>query len=116
MTERRYNEAEVAAIFKRAAEAQQAGQTLVPLSQGMTLAQLQDIGRDVGLEPEGVAAAAHAIDRTGRVFSRSFLGLPVGVGRTIELDRRLSEEEWERFVVDLRDTFDARGRRGAEGG
>jgi hypothetical protein len=116
MSERRYSEAEVAAIFKRAAEAQQKEQTLVPLSKGMTLTQLQDIGREVGLAADQIAAAARTIDTTGRVFSRRFLGFPIGVGRTIELDRRLSDEEWERFVVDLRDTFDARGRLRADGG
>ena len=115
MTERRYNDAEVAAIFKRAAEAQQTGQTLAPLSEGMTLAQLQEIGREVGLAPEHVTDAARAIDRLGRPTSRRFLGLTIGVGRTIDLGRKLSEEEWEQFVVDLRETFDARGRLGGEG-
>jgi hypothetical protein len=37
------------------------------------------------------------------------MGITIGVGRTIELDRRMSEEEWERVVVLLRETFDARG-------
>lgn len=37
------------------------------------------------------------------------LGLAVGVGRTVQLDRRLSDAEWERLVVVLRDTFQARG-------
>lgn len=47
--------------------------------------------------------------------SRRWLGLPIGVSRTIELDRKLSESEWERLVVDLRETFDARGRERSEG-
>ncbi|MGH8637779.1 MAG: hypothetical protein ACREUZ_11665, partial [Burkholderiales bacterium] len=42
--------------------------------------------------------------------SRRLLGLPIGVGRTIDLGRRLSDDEWEQLVVDLRETFDARGR------
>jgi hypothetical protein len=37
------------------------------------------------------------------------------VGRTVELDRWLTEEEWERLVVDLRQTFDARGVVRADG-
>jgi hypothetical protein len=40
---------------------------------------------------------------------RTFLGLPIGVARTIELDRRLAEEEWERLVVHAREVFHARG-------
>ena len=111
MTERRYNEAEVAAIFERAteAEAPQSGPRQVSPGEGMTLAQLQEIGQEVGIPAESIALAAQTIDRAGLPASRTFLGLPLGVARTVQLDRRLSEEEWERFVVDLRETFDARG-------
>jgi hypothetical protein len=49
------------------------------------------------------------MDRAERSTARTFLGLPVGVGRTVEFDRRLSDEEWEQLVVDLRQTFEARG-------
>jgi hypothetical protein len=115
MTERRFNEAEVAAIFERATEAQQTSQRQLRSGDGMTLSELQEIGREVGISPELVAQAAKAMDRAGRPTERRFLGLPIGVGRTIELDRRLSDEEWERFVVDLRETFDARGAQKQEG-
>lgn len=109
MTERRFNEVEVAAIFERATEAQQTGQRQLPSGDGLTLAELQEIGREVGISPELLGQAANAIDRVGRPTSRNFLGLTIGVGRTVELDRRLSDDEWERLVVDLRETFDARG-------
>jgi hypothetical protein len=46
---------------------------------------------------------------------RSFLGFPLGVGKTVELGRTLTEDEWERLVVDLRETFDARGVVRSEG-
>ena len=117
MTERRFNEDEVAAIFKRATETQQKGQRHLPSGEsgGMTLAQLQEIGREVGISPELVSEAATAIDRIGRPTSRRFLGMPIGVGRTVELGRRLTDEEWERLVVDLRETFDARGHVRDEG-
>lgn len=111
MTERRYSEEEVAAIFERAAQAQRTARRQLRSGEGegMTLAELQEIGRDVGLPAELVAEAALSLDRGGRPTSRRFLGLPIGVGRTIELDRRLSEEEWQQLVGDLRETFDARG-------
>lgn len=109
MTERRYSEEEVAAIFERAAEAQQAGRRQLPSGEGMTLADLQEIGRDVGIPAELVAQAARSLDRGRPSSSRTLLGLPIGVGVTIDLDRRLSEREWESLVVDLRETFDARG-------
>lgn len=110
MTERRYSEEDAAAIFQRAAEAQQQGRRpQLQASEGMTLAQLQEIGGEVGIPSELVAEAARSIDHAGRPSSRTFLGLPMGVGRTIDLDRRLSDPEWEQLVSDLRETFDARG-------
>ena len=110
MTERRYNEQEVSFIFERAAEAQHAARKQLAAGEGMSLAELQEIGREAGIAPEMIAQAATSIDRIGRTHSRSFLGLPIGVGRTVEIGRKLTEEDWERLVVDLRETFDARGR------
>lgn len=121
MTERRFNEDEVGEIFALAARAAEAAEgqrgPLTPLtsSQGMTLAQLQEIGRDVGIAPEDIANAARSLERVGRPSQRKFLGLPIGVGRTVELGRKLSDEEWEHLVVDLRETFDARGTTRSDG-
>jgi hypothetical protein len=115
MAERRFNEAEVAAIFERAAEAQQTGQRQLPSGEGMTLTELQAIGREVGISPELVNQAARAIEQGGQPTARTFLGFPVGVGRTIDLDRKITDEEWARFVVDLRETFGARGTLRQEG-
>ena len=115
MTDRRYSEEEVAAIFERAAEAQQTARRQLPPGEGMTLADLQAIGREVGIPPELVSQAARSIDRVEASASRRLLGFPIGVGRTVELDRHLSDAEWERLVVDLRQTFDARGRVSTEG-
>lgn len=115
MTERRYSQEEVEAIFQRAAEAQPAAPQLRGPDDGMTLAQLQEIGREVGITPEQVRAAASSLQRTGQPTKRTLLGLPIGVGRTVDLDRRLSDDEWDRLVVELRDTFDAKGRLKQEG-
>ncbi len=90
MTERRYSEEEVAAVFERATEAQQTARRQLPPGEGLTLADLQEIGREVGIPPELVAQAARSMDQGRRPASRTFLGLPIGVGRTIDLDRRLS--------------------------
>ncbi|MGQ0639241.1 MAG: hypothetical protein ACT4P6_00480 [Gemmatimonadaceae bacterium] len=113
MTERRFNEVEVAAIFERATEAREIPQRELPSGEGegegLTLAELKEIGREVGIAPDLIVHAAQMIDQGGRPTSRQFIGIPIGVGRTIELDRRLTEDEWERLVVDLRETFDARG-------
>lgn len=115
MSERRYSQEEVEAIFARAAEAQQATPLLRRPDEGMTLGQLQEIGKEVGISAEQIRAAAGLIQRTGQTTKRTFLGLPIGVGRTVDLERKLSDAEWERLVVELRDTFDAKGRIKDEG-
>ena len=114
MTDRRYDDEEIAAIFRAAAE--RAPSAPVPASaEGLTLVELQSIGREVGISPDAVAQAALALDvrRAGR--SRTFLGLPVGVERTVTLNRRLSDAEWERLVVELREVFQARGTTRSDG-
>jgi hypothetical protein len=115
MTDRRFNEDEVAAIFKQATESQQTPQRQSPSGEGLTLAEIQEIGRQVGIAPELVVRAAASLTEAGTATSRKLLGLTVGVGRTIELDRKLTEDEWDRLVVDLRETFDARGTVRQEG-
>ena len=109
MTERRFNEAEVAEIFRKAAEAQHTSQRALPSGEGLTLPELREIAREVGISPDLVDQASRGISPAGIPTSQQFLGLPIGVGRVIELDRKLSDEEWERLVVDMRETFSARG-------
>lgn len=115
MAERRYSEEEVAQIIQHAAENQQSTKRQLAPAEGLTLAEVQEIGREVGISPELMRAAANALDAPPQQGSRRWLWLPIGVSRTIELDRTLSESEWERLVVDLRETFDARGTVRSEG-
>jgi hypothetical protein len=109
MDNRRYNDEEIAAIFQNASEGPQASPPQAAHEQGMTLAELQEIGREVGISPDAVDRAARSLDVRPRAGGRKFLGLPIGVERTIELDRKLTEDEWGRLVVELREVFGARG-------
>ena len=108
MSERRFSEEEVAEILKTAAEVQHSDKSLLPLAEGMTLAQLEDIGREVGIAPEAMRHAAQRFTKPDQP-TRKFLGLPLGVGRTVELSRKLTDDEWEMLVANLRQTFEARG-------
>lgn len=114
MAERRFNESEVAAIFEQATKTLPPGAADASGSEGMTLVELQEIGREVGIPAGSIALAAQSIGRSPAA-SRTLWGLPVGVERTIELSRPLSDAEWERFVVDLRETFSARGTMTGQG-
>lgn len=115
MSERRYTEDEVATIFERAAQVRPAPGNSIAAASGHTLAELQEIGREVGIAPEAVALAARSVDGVAAGRTPRFLGVPIGVERTVELGRALSDHEWERLVVDLRETFQARGRMRSEG-
>src|SRR5713101_1133799 len=109
MSERQYNDEEVSAIFERASATEHAALSVRAEGKGLTLAALQDIGREVGISPEAISLAARSLDQAGRPASRRFMGLPIGVGRTVELDGPLTDSDWERLVADLRETFEARG-------
>ncbi len=119
--ERRFTESEIASILESASAAQDLAQdlaeptsmpALVPAGRGLTLAQLQEIGVEVGLSPVHIAEAANAVSRGALVPTNQhrWLGLPIGVSRTIEFGRTIDDAEWERIVVALRETFQARGR------
>ena len=109
MTDRRYDDDEAAEIFRKASEGPQSLPSQVAGEQGMTLAELQDIAREAGISPDAVASAARSLEIQPHAGGRTFLGLPIGVQRTIALDRKLSDSEWERLVVQLREIFHARG-------
>ena len=108
MTERRYTEDEAAEIFRVAAELEERAPRALAPAEGLTIAELQAIGREAGLSPELVARAAkRAAEPPARAFR--FLGLPIGVSRTVEVDEPLADGDWEELVSELRETFEAKG-------
>ena len=66
---------------------------------------------EVGIRPEEIAAAALALDKRQEVAPRrKYLGLPIAVGRTVDLPRAPTDREWAILVSELRETFKARGK------
>lgn len=114
--ERRYSESEIADIFKQASEVQEAARGRLASAEGLTLTELQQIGKEAGITPEFITRAATALDG-GRVGPRrgTYLGVPVSVGRTVEIPGPLTDAGWDRLVADLRDTFHASGEVRREG-
>jgi hypothetical protein len=109
--ERRYDEDEIREIFGLAARTPGADLPAASSEKGLTLADLQEIGLEVGLSPERVAEAALQMGGRATALRRyTYLGMPISVGRTVDLPRAPTEREWEVLVADLRETFDARGR------
>ncbi|HEU0015412.1 MAG TPA: hypothetical protein VFQ45_17110 [Longimicrobium sp.] len=110
--ERRYSDEEVAEILEAAAS----GRALSSPG-GLSLAELQAIGGEVGIAPEQIAHAAAALDvRRTAMPARRHLGMPVTVGRIVELPRAPTDQEWEMLVAELRQTFGARGKDRSSGG
>lgn len=106
--ERHFNEQEIAAILKRAAADHEPMRTH---GRGLTLAELQQVGREAGISAESITRAAASI---GHMAPNSpppttTLGVPVSVARTLELGGSFSGEDWDRLVADLQETFHAPG-------
>lgn len=116
MPERRYTDVEVATIFREAAEGQRTDALQASDNGGLTLAELQSIGRDVGLSPSIVTRAALALDLAPSAASETFLSLPIGVERSVALHRTVTDAEWEHLVGELRTTFRAKGKLATNGG
>lgn len=109
--ERRYAEEEIAEIFEAAATPAGSQRRAPSSADGLTLTELQAIGSEVGVAPDRIAAAASALDlRRGAHPRQTHLGMPISVGRTVELPRAPTDREWELLVGELRNTFSAQGK------
>jgi hypothetical protein len=113
MTERRFSDAEVAQIFERATSGHAVRATRA--AEGITLAELQRIGQEVGIPAEQVTRAALSLSSSEAKPTERLLGMTTGVGHTVHLARKLTDEEWERFIVEVRETFNVRGTLTSQG-
>ena len=115
--ERRFTDDEVAQILDDAAEAQASGGALMSGSTGLTLGELKDIAVEAGISEMAVERAVAKLDAPAPVpvTTQKHLGQTIGVGRSVELPRRLTDDEWHELVIDLRETFDAKGKLSGEG-
>lgn len=109
--ERRYQEDEIQDIFETALTDRSVASGGPSPADGLTLVELQAIGREVGVSPERIADAASALElRRSAGIARTHLGMPISAGRIIDLPRAPTDAEWEMLVADLRETFQARGK------
>ena len=106
-TPRRFSEREIREVFERAAAQQQAASRP---SEGLTLAEMQEVAASAGIAPEFVAAAAQAVALGEPERGRTTAGpVPTGVYHTELLPGPPSDDAWARLVADLRRTFGAEG-------
>ncbi|MDB4908044.1 MAG: hypothetical protein JWO05_2828 [Gemmatimonadetes bacterium] len=117
MTDRRYEDDEVREIFSLATTGGTRDKSLRAESGGMTLAELQRIGQEAGIEPARVAQAAELLNARGTSAPvRRSLGMPVGVSRVVDLPRAPTDREWEQLISQFRTTFATQGRTTTTGG
>ena len=115
--ERRYQDEEVKEILGLAANRAEVGRPVVSDEDGLTLSELQEVGLEVGMDPGRIAEAAFAVDTRREILPRrTSFGMPISVGRVIELPRAVTDREWELLVAELRETFGARGQVKSHGG
>ena len=104
--DRLYSEAEVQALLRQAAERQQ---RLGPVSDahGLTLAEIEAIAAEAGLDPAHVCAAAHSGPEQDE--ARHVLGAPWRVRRSRLVNGPLTDAAWIAAVQDLRSTLETDG-------
>lgn len=119
MSDRHYAQDEIQAIFRRAAERQQAAAHPEERA-GLTLPELEAIGAESGLDPAHVAAAARDLERIGGPPApRSLLERLYGTNVRLTVERTLpgamDDAAWAEAVKALRSAFDAKGTADAVG-
>jgi hypothetical protein len=115
MTERRYKDDEVRRIFELAAKQKGTGFASPAAVEGLTLAEMQSVALEVGIEPNAVARAANTLDAPATRPLRKSMGIPIEVRQTVPLPRPMTDHEWELIVTELRSTFQAKGTLTAHG-
>jgi hypothetical protein len=108
---RRFTDEEVAQILAAASVDSARGVVGPDAAAGLTLPEIQSVAAEVGIAADVIAQAALRVQRGDLIPTqrRTVVGLPVALSRTIEFAQPVSDIEWDRIVVALRDTFEARG-------
>src|SRR5262245_14226078 len=90
--ERRYQDHEIRQILDLAIGQEDAPAPSLPAVDGLTLLELQEVGREVGLPSDRITQAVAAFEGRGESVPRATtFGLPTSVGRVVPLPRSPSE-------------------------
>jgi hypothetical protein len=108
MHNRRYDEAEVRRIMELATTQPETGRRAA-IAHGLTLAEVQSIGSEIGVDGAAIERAAAALDMVPESPPRRSLGMRIEVNHQAPLPRPPTDAEWARIVSDLRATFRAQG-------
>jgi hypothetical protein len=107
---RRFNEEEVALIIKRAAELQQTEQIAQEPSTALSLAEIEQIAREAGIDPRLIRHAAQGLDRPAETNRPSaWAGAPTRLVFERIIDGEISNDEHEALVNEIRRTLGDNG-------
>lgn len=110
VTARKFNEEEVALIIKRAAELQQTEQVADDAASAMSLAEIEQIAKEAGIDPALIRRAAQSLDRTGESNRPSpWVGAPTRIVFERVVDGEISNDEHEAIIDTVRRTIGDNG-------
>lgn len=107
---RKFNDEEVALIIKRAAELQQTEQIAQDPANAMSLADVEAIAKEAGIDPALVRRAANTLDqRTETTRPSAWVGAPTRLVFERVVDGEITPDAYEPIVNELRRTFGDNG-------
>ena len=98
-----YNEKEIGAILKRAAE--MSHDSPDSTAAGLSIEELQQVGSEAGLNPDLIMKAAAEIHSAKPIREKNFFGGPVQYSNEIMLDGEIDSALWEELLASIRGTF-----------
>jgi hypothetical protein len=99
---RRYSDREMALILKRAAELQEQGPGTATREQSHTLAELEQVAAEVGIDPRYVSEAADAVDTEPTAKRAPLIGAPITYQVNRYVDGEVPESEFAQMLDAIR--------------
>jgi hypothetical protein len=107
-SDRRFTDQEIALLLQRAAEIEARRSDTVP-GRGLTLHELRDIARDVGISAEVFEEAVIAVQAGAKPARRELLGAPLTYKAARGVEGQLDEAAMERLIRVLEEAMDQSG-------
>lgn len=105
--DRIYSEEEIGRVLKRAAEIQ--GKQPRTSGYGLSLAEIQELAADSGIDPELVIAAVSELKADQEALKKNIWGGPLSSTLIRSVEGQLSDDTWEEMLALLRRTYKETG-------
>lgn len=98
-----YSEKEIGTILKRAAELSMS--EAASNAGGLSLEELQQIGREAGLDPDLILKAASELERHTPPREKNLFGGPIRYANDFILEGEIDGATWEEMIAAIRNSF-----------